>query len=255
MNVSALVDELPDLFLCRRLLHSLDDLRHVLPDDRAHAFPAAFPIPNMGKILGIKHSGILQHIKMHVVRLRSFPLCYSLQSPNLRLDLLLCCQILPAQFLQLAAAQPGPPAELDQLVVVGLGKVLVADAIPAAPFDLRPLPLWGLEIILVVRLNAKQLTECLRLCLNRPCRQTLIDANLKPFIGVLFRLFQRRTLWMCFFEILQKIFCMLPVGLIGIEGENFIIRCTVDNCFLFALPKRLHRGQAVIRLLVEVLCV
>ena len=244
---------MPDLFLCRRLLHPLDDLRLVLPDNGAHAFPAAFSVPNMGKILGIKQPGVLQHIKPLVVRLRPFPFYHSLQTPDLRLDLLLRHQILPPQLLELTAAQSGSPAELDQLVVVGLRKVLVADAITATPFDLRPLPLRGLEIILVIRLDAKQLSKRLRLGLNRPCRQTLVDTILKPFIGVIPCLFQCRTLRMCFFEILQKVFCVLPVGLICVERENFIVRRSVGNRFLLALPKRLHRGQAIIRLLMKIL--
>ena len=130
--------------------------------------------------------------------------------------------------------------------------MLVAHPVPAAPFDFSPVPLWGLEIVLVIRLDAVELAQGLGLHLDRPGRQPPVTLRLQPLVDVLLCFFQRSTFRVVFPDVLDKVFRMLPVGLIGVEGENLILIRPSGHCFLFALAKRLHRCQAVIGLLVKI---
>ena len=57
---------------------------------------------------------------------------------------------------------------------------------------------------------------------------------------------------MLLLDVLDKIFGMFPVALIGVERKYFIFLCAIGYRFFFALAKGLHPGQAVIRLLVQV---
>ena len=129
----------------------------------------------------------------------------------------------------------------------------VAHPIPAAPLNVLPIPFGGLEIILVIRLDAVEFAEGLRLKLNSPGRQATINLRLKPFIGVLFCAFQRGTLRIVLPDVLDKIFCVLPICLVSADRENLISVRPIGYRRLFALPKGLHSCQAFICLLMEVL--
>ena len=63
MNVRALVNKLPDLFIGGRVLHPVDDLRLIFPYNGAYALPTTFSVPHMDEILALKHSRVLQHLK------------------------------------------------------------------------------------------------------------------------------------------------------------------------------------------------
>ena len=128
----------------------------------------------------------------------------------------------------------------------------VTNSVAPAPFNLRPFPFWRLEIFIVVRPYAVQLPQCFRFELHRPCGKPLFRPHLQPFIHILFCAFQRGTLRVIFFDILDKILRVLPVGLIGACGKDFFRIRPVLLCFPFAFAKGLHTGQALIRLLVQV---
>ena len=129
----------------------------------------------------------------------------------------------------------------------------VAHPVPAAPLDILPVPLGGLEIILVIRLDAVELAEGLRLQLDSPGRQATVNLRLKPFIGVLLCAFQRGTLRIVLPDVLDKIFRVLPIRLVGANRENLISVRPIGYSRLFALSKGLHSCQAFIRLLMEIL--
>ena len=71
MNVRALVNKLPDLFIWRRVLHPIDDLCLIFPYNGAYALPTAFSVLHMDEILAFKHSRVLQHLKPLRVTRRS----------------------------------------------------------------------------------------------------------------------------------------------------------------------------------------
>ena len=129
----------------------------------------------------------------------------------------------------------------------------VTHPVPAAPFDVSPISLRGLEIIFVIRLDAIELAEGLRLQLHRPGREALVGPSLEPFVDVLPCAFQRGTLGMLFFDVLDKIFCVLPIALVGVIRENLVFLRSIGHRRLFTLPKGVHPFQAFIGLLVEVL--
>ena len=133
--------------------------------------------------------------------------------------------------------------ELDQLVVVRLRKVFVAHAVAAAALDVLPIPLGRLEIVLVVRLDPVKLAERLRLQLHRPRGKLLIRSALKPFVDILFRAFERRTLRMLLLDIAKEIFDVLPVAFICIYREDLILFRAGSHGFLFALAESQHLGQ------------
>ena len=85
VDVSALVDVLPDLLVVRRISDALDDLRRIFSDNGAYPFPAAFPVSDVDIILAVKQAGILQNTKplffcgrsflfRHRFKCRDFPL-------------------------------------------------------------------------------------------------------------------------------------------------------------------------------------
>lgn len=103
VNVRALVNELPDLFIGRRVLHPFDDLRLIFPYNGAHALPTAFPVPHMDEILTFKHSRVLQHLKPLRVTRHPLLLWDLFQRRDLRFDLFPCHQIRSLQICQLTA--------------------------------------------------------------------------------------------------------------------------------------------------------
>ena len=253
MDVGALMDELPDLFLRRRVLDLLDDHPDILPDDGTHALPAALAAAYMGKILAVKHPCVFQHLQMPVKLRRPLAGRQPLDPGDLRFDLLPRHQIFSLQALQLAPTQAGPSAETDQLVIVGLGKMLVPHTLPPAPCDVLSLSLWRREIILVLRRYAVELPQRLRLQLHRPCGKALIHSRLQPLIGILLCAFQRGAFRVVLLDVADKIFDVLEIVFVGGKGKYFILRRSVLHRFLFALAKGLHTGQPVIRLLVQIL--
>ena len=58
---------------------------------------------------------------------------------------------------------------------------------------------------------------------------------------------------MLFLDVLDKIFCVFPIALIGIEGKNLFFLCAIGHSFFFALAKGLHPGEPVISLLMQIL--
>ena len=72
------VNELPNLFIGRRVLHPVNDLRLILPYNGAYTLPAAFSVPHMDEILTVKHSRVLQHLKpLRVARRSLLPVSYT----------------------------------------------------------------------------------------------------------------------------------------------------------------------------------
>ena len=59
MNIRALVNELPDLFIGQCVLHPVDDLCLIFPYNGAYALPTSFSVPHMDEILAFKHSRVL----------------------------------------------------------------------------------------------------------------------------------------------------------------------------------------------------
>ena len=135
MNVRALVNELPDLFIGRRVLHPFDDLCLIFPYNGAYALPTAFPVPHMDEILTFKHSRVLQHLKPLRVTLCPLLLWNLFQRRDLRFDLFPCHQIRSLQICQLTAPQPGSPAEFYQLIVVSFREMPIPLGVSPAPFD------------------------------------------------------------------------------------------------------------------------
>ena len=135
VNVRALVNELPNLFIGRRVLHPVNDLRLILPYNGAYTLPAAFSVPHMDEILTVKHSRVLQHLKPLRVARRSLLLWNFLKCRDLRFDLFPCHQIRSLQICQLTAPQSGSPAEFYQLIVVSFREVPIPLGVSPAPFD------------------------------------------------------------------------------------------------------------------------
>ena len=135
MNIRALVNELPDLFIGRRVLHPFDDLCLIFPYNGAYALPTAFPVPHMDEILTFKHSRVLQHLKPLRVTLCPLLLWNLFQRRDLRFDLFPCHQIRSLQICQLTAPQPGSPAEFYQLIVVSFREMPIPLGVSPAPFD------------------------------------------------------------------------------------------------------------------------
>ena len=135
VNVRALVNELPDLFIGRRVLHPVDNLRLIFPYNRAYALPTTFSVPHMDEILAFKHSRVLQHLKTLRVTRRPLLLWDLFQRRDLRFDLFPCHQIRSLQICQLTAPQSGSPAEFYQLIVVSFREVPIPLGVSPAPFD------------------------------------------------------------------------------------------------------------------------
>lgn len=252
MNVGALMDVLPHLFLRLRVSDPLHDLLRILADDGAQALPAALPVPHIGKILPLEQPGVLEHCKPFFSRRRPTVLRNGLQAGDLRLDLRPGHQILSPQILQLTPAKPRPTAKFNQLVIIGFGEMPVTDPVPTAPLNVLPVSLWWLKIIFVVRLDAVELAEGLCLQLYRPGGKSLVGPGLEPFIDELPCAFQRGTSRMRFFDVLNEILCVLPIALVGVIREDLVSVRPISRCRLFTLPKGLHTRQAVIGLLVQV---
>ncbi len=178
VDIGALMDVLPHLLLCRCVLHPRHNLLRILPNDGADPLPATLAVADEGKILPREHPGVLQHPQVLLLLGRQLVLRDSFKPGDLVLDLRLGYQVFPLQCLQLAPAKPRTLAELNQLVIVGLGEMLVAHPVPAAPFDLPPVSLGGLEIGFIVRLDAVELAQGLGLHLHRPGRQALVYSRL-----------------------------------------------------------------------------
>ena len=205
-------------------------------------------------LLREKHR-VPQHFQPLCDARRALLLRNLLQLRGIRRDLLTAHEVLSAKLSQLAAAQPRPAAELDQLVVVRLRKVFVAHAVAAAALDVLPIPLGRLEIVLVVRLDPVKLADRLRLQLHRPRGKLLIRSALKPFVDILFRAFERRTLRMLLLDIAKEIFDVLPIAFICIYREDLILFHAFGHGFLFALAEGQHLGQPIIGLLVQILVI
>lgn len=135
MNVRALVNELPDLFIGRRVLHPVDDLCLIFPYNGTYALPTAFSVSHMDEILSFKHSRVLQHLKPLRVTRRPLLIWNLFQRRDLRLDLFPRHQIRSFQICQLTASQPGSPAEFYQLIVVGFREVPIPLGVSPAPLD------------------------------------------------------------------------------------------------------------------------
>ena len=125
--------------------------------------------------------------------------------------------------------------------------------IPAAPFDVLPVPLGRLEIVFVIRRDPVQLPHGLGLQLHRPGGQALVYSDLQPLIDILPGAFQRGTLWVLLLDVLDKILCVLPIALVGVKGVNFILLLPMSRSLFLALAKGLHSRETVIGLLVKIL--
>ena len=125
----------------------------------------------------------------------------------------------------------------------------------AAPLDVLPVPLGRLEVIFIIGRNAIQLAHGLGLQLDRPGGKALVSPGLQPLIDILLCAFQRGTFRVLFLDVLGEILYVFPVRLVGAEGKNLVLLRPIGHRLLFALAKRLHPGQAVIGLLVEILVV
>src|SRR5699024_1094887 len=64
MDVSICIYMLPYFFLSSSILHPLQDLANVFPDDRTNTLSSSFAISDVNKILAVKHPGITQHSQM-----------------------------------------------------------------------------------------------------------------------------------------------------------------------------------------------
>ena len=58
---------------------------------------------------------------------------------------------------------------------------------------------------------------------------------------------------MLFLDVLDKIFRVFPIALIGVERKNLFSLCAIGHSFFFALAKCLHPDEPVISLLVQIL--
>ena len=63
MNIRALVNELPDLFIGQRVLHPVDDLCLIFPYNGAYALPTAFSVSHMDAENGIGMSRSFSSVK------------------------------------------------------------------------------------------------------------------------------------------------------------------------------------------------
>ena len=142
-----------------------------------------------------------------------------LQQGDLRLNLLLRQEVFSLQCRQLAPAKSRPLAEFNQLVVVSFGEVSVSNLVTATPLNLRPVPLGGLEVVRVIRVDIIQFPKSLGLHLDCPGRQIRIYPRLQPLVHILPGLFQRRTLRMLFLDVCKEVFYVLPIGFIGVNGK------------------------------------
>ena len=255
MNIGALVDVLPHLFLARRLLYPLDDLRRIWADNGAQTLPAAFSVPHVGKILPLEHPGVLEHPQALHICWRQLRRRATLQAGDLRFNLRPGHQIFPPQLRQLSPAQPRPLAELNQLVVVGLGKVPVAHPVAAAPLDILPVPPRGLKVVFIVGGNAVQLAHGLGLQLYRPGGKPLVGPGLQPLVDVLPGAFQCGTFRVMLLDVLDKILGVLPIALVGVEGENLLLIRPGSYRRPLTLTEGLHPHQLIIGLLMEVFIV
>ena len=57
---------------------------------------------------------------------------------------------------------------------------------------------------------------------------------------------------MILFDVLDKVFRMFPVALIGVERKYFIFLCAVGYSFFFTFAKSLHPSKPIIGLLVQI---
>ena len=131
--------------------------------------------------------------------------------------------------------------------------MLVPHSGAAAPFDIFSLLLGGLKEVLVIRGNSVQLPHGRPLHPYRPGREAPIHAVLQPLAHILPCLFQRSTFRVVLLDVLDKIFCVLPVALVGVEGKYLISVGSLHLGRPPALPKGLHTVQPFVGLLVEIL--
>ena len=253
VNIGTLVDVLPHLFLCRRVPDTFHDLLHVRADDGAYSLPAALSVADVGKVVLPEHERVLEHSQASLSVRRQLRRRELLQLRDLRLDLRPGHEILPSKLLQLLPSQPCPLAELDQAVIIGLGEVLVPYPDAAAPFDILSLLLGGLKEVLVIRCNPVQLSNGRPLHSYRPGRKSPIHTVLQPLAHILPCLFQRGTFRVVLFDVLDKVFCVLPVAFVGIEGKYLISVGSLRLGRPPALPEGLHTVQPFIGLLMEIL--
>ena len=121
VDVSALVDVLPDLFLCRCVRDPLRDLIRVLADDRTETLPSALAVANMDKGLRLrKQLRVPEYFEAARNARRLLLLGDLLQFSKLCFDLLLGNQILSPQLLQFSSPQAGPAAKFYQFIIVRL---------------------------------------------------------------------------------------------------------------------------------------
>ena len=252
VDVSALVDVLPDLLVARRISDALDDLRRIFPDNGAYSLPAALTVSDVDIITAVKQAGILQNTKPLFFCGRSFLYRYGFDRSNFPLDFFFCNKVSALEHPQFAAAQPCAFAEFNQFIVVRNREMFIAHAVSPAALDVLAVSLRRVEVIFIFRVYAVQLAQCFGFQLNRPCGQPLVGARLQPLVHILFCALQRRTFRVLFFNIRKKIFCVFPVRLISIERKYLLPVRTVFHSLFFAFTKGLHPGQAVIRLLVQV---
>ena len=131
--------------------------------------------------------------------------------------------------------------------------MLVPHPVPPAAFDVLPVALGRLEVVVIVRLDAIELSHGLGLQLHRPGREVLVCSGLQPLIHILPCAFQGGAFRVLLLNVLDKVLRMFPICLIGVERENFILLRSVGHGLRLALSKGLHSRQPVIGLLVEIL--
>ena len=93
VDVSALVDVLPDLLVVRRISDALDDLRRTFPDNGAYSLPAALAVSDVDIITAVKQAGILQNTKPLFFCGRSFLYRYGFDRSDFPLDFFFCNQV------------------------------------------------------------------------------------------------------------------------------------------------------------------
>lgn len=99
--------------------------------------------------------------------------------------------------------------------------MFVPDTIHTTTSNLFPFPFRRLEILLISRIDPEQFTEGFRFEMNCPRLFTFIRPHLKPFIHILLGSLQSSTLRMVRLNVLDEIFCVFPIGFIGLVHDAF----------------------------------
>ena len=83
----------------------------------------------------------------------------------------------------------------------------------------------------------------------------LISAALEPLVNMTARRLKRCTSRVFILDPFNKVFDMLPVRLVRAKRKNLVLLGSVLHSFFFGLTKRLHPGQLLVGLLMQILAV